>query len=573
MRRMFRNKIAILLLFTLIFCLSGHAQYQGLLRTPYKNKVYIIDTLYRKLINNEDASKTHAFLKEMEAYGLKYGDREIVLEVELFKAYYYSYWKFNNPHDIIIQKLKAIEKKGNEEGYLHIEARAIRVLAEHYWRRIGNYELASEYYLKLGNLLQKTDAVEFPNAAEYYYLIGELHYFFKDYVGAMSYVRKALAVAETDFNWKAIWSAKNTMGLCYRQLGKLDSADYYFKDAVRSKYLTKNDIQYSIAQGNIGYNYYLRKKYDKAIPLILLDAIGAVKEKDWRLAAGAGVPLANIYLQQKQYDKSWAWIEKSHAYIQKSNRPPHELLEQFFAVKSAWYVAKGNAVMAKKYLDSAWKAKEEVQNKINALQLLRVQQKEYRQKLAAERTEFLLKQRIKDTQVLVLIIVVVFLGILVVLIYYLQRRKRLMIEAAKDAKLKLANRELEIAKHQIDVFAQTISANSELIEEMQVAHEHQQSEAITLVTKNAILTDASWDKFQEAFEKVHPGYIRRLREKIHGITLAETKMVVLAKLKLNKREMGHAMGISPQSLRVTWHRLRKKIENDEIQLEDFVDQI
>lgn len=573
MRRMFRNKIAILLLFTLIFCLSGHAQYQGLLRTPYKNKVYIIDTLYRKLINNEDASKTHAFLKEMEAYGLKYGDREIVLEVELFKAYYYSYWKFNNPHDIIIQKLKAIEKKGNEEGYLHIEARAIRVLAEHYWRRIGNYELASEYYLKLGNLLQKTDAVEFPNAAEYYYLIGELHYFFKDYVGAMSYVRKALAVAETDFNWKAIWSAKNTMGLCYRQLGKLDSADYYFKDAVRSKYLTKNDIQYSIAQGNIGYNYYLRKKYDKAIPLILLDAIGAVKEKDWRLAAGAGVPLANIYLQQKQYDKSWAWIEKSHAYIQKSNRPPHELLEQFFTVKSAWYVAKGNAVMAKKYLDSAWKAKEEVQNKINALQLLRVQQKEYRQKLAAERTEFLLKQRIKDTQVLVLIIVVVFLGILVVLIYYLQRRKRLMIEAAKDAKLKLANRELEIAKHQIDVFAQTISANSELIEEMQVAHEHQQSEAITMVTKNAILTDASWDKFQEAFEKVHPGYIRRLKEKIHGITLAETKMVVLAKLKLNKREMGHALGISPQSLRVTWHRLRKKIENDEIQFEDFVDQI
>lgn len=573
MRRMFRNKIAILLLFTLIFCLSGHAQYQGLLRTPYKNKVYIIDTLYRKLINNEDASKIHAFLKEMEAYGLKYGDREIVLEVELFKAYYYSYWKFNNPHDIIIQKLKAIEKKGNEEGYLHIEARAIRVLAEHYWRRIGNYELASEYYLKLGNLLQKTDAVAFPNAAEYYYLIGELHYFFKDYVGAMSYVRKALAVAETGFNWKAIWSAKNTMGLCYRQLGKLDSADYYFKDAVRSKYLTKNDIQYSIAQGNIGYNYYLRKKYDKAIPLILLDAIGAVKEKDWRLAAGAGVPLANIYLQQKQYDKSWAWIEKSHAYIQKSNRPPHELLEQFFTVKSAWYVAKGNAVMAKKYLDSAWKAKEEVQNKINALQLLRVQQKEYRQKLAAERTEFLLKQRIKDTQVLVLIIVVVFLGILVVLIYYLQRRKRLMIEAAKDAKLKLANRELEIAKHQIDIFAQTISANSELIEEMQVAHEHQQSEAITLVTKNAILTDASWDKFQEAFEKVHPGYIRRLKEKIHGITLAETKMVVLAKLKLNKREMGHAMGISPQSLRVTWHRLRKKIENDEIQLEDFVDQI
>lgn len=561
------------LLLVLGISLPTAAQYQKLLHIPYKDKVYIIDTLYGELVNNADTSKTFAFLKRMEAYGQQHKDREMVLEVELFKAYYYSYWTFDNPHDLVLQKLKAIAEKGKQENYLHIEARALRVIGEFYWRRVGNYELATEYYLRLGNLLERTNAVDFPNIAEYYGLIGELHYYFKDYPSTMAYVRKALSIKPTDFNWKAVWSANNTMGLCYRQLGKLDSSDYYFGKACQSKYFGRNNIRYTISQGNIGYNHYLRGHYALAIPLMEQDAKKAVEEFDWRLAAGATVPLADICIKQKQYGKAWEWIEKSSLYLKKSSDPSLDLLHRFYSVKSTWYLAKGNAIMANKYLDSAMLAREEDNKKVNALQLLRVQQKESAQKLAAERTEFLLREKIKNTQVFILVIVVVFLAILAALVYYLQRRKRLMAEEAKDAKLKWTNKELEIAKQQIDAFAQTISDNSQLIEEMRAAQEHQENEAVALVTKNAILTDESWDKFQDAFEKVHPRYIRRLREKILGITLAETKLIVLTKLKLTKQEMAHALGISPQSLRVTWHRLRKKMGNEDMQLEDLADQI
>lgn len=565
--------VSLHLLLIFCCCLPCVAQYQKLLNIPYKDKVYIIDTLYGKLVNNADSSKTFAFLRQMETYGNKHQDREMILEVELFKAYYYSYWTFDNPHDLILQKLKAIAEKGKNENYLHIEARALRVIGEFYWRRVGNYELATEYYLRLGNLLEKTNAIDFPNMPEYYCLIGELHYFFKDYPSTMSYVRKALQINPTDFNWKAIWSASNTMGLCYRQMNKLDSSNYYFNKAVQSKYFGESDIRYSISKGNIGYNNYLRGNYAAAIPLMEKDAQKAVEEMDWRLAAGASVPLADIYIKQKQYDKAWQWIEKSSYYLGKSSGSSLDLMHRFYAVKSTWYLAKGNATMANKYLDSAMAAREEDNKKVNALQLLRVQQKQSAQKLSAERTEFSLKQRVKDTQVFILILVAMFLAVLAALIYYLQRKKRLMVEATNDAKLKLANRELEIAKQQIAAFAQTISDNSQLIEEMRAAQEHQESEAVELVTKNAILTDESWNRFQEAFEKVHPGYIRRLREKIVGVTLAETKLVVLTKLRLSKQEMGHALGISPQSLRVTWHRLRKKTGNEDAQLEEFADQI
>lgn len=549
------------------------AQYQQLLHQPYKNKVYIIDTLYGKLVGNKDTSDTFAFLRKMEAYGLKHHDREMVLEVELFKAYYYSYWTFDHPHNLVLKKLKAIAEKGRKENYLHIEARALRVIGEFYWRRVGNYELATEYYLRLDRLLDKTNAIDFPNMAEYYYLIGELYYFFKDYATAKAYMYKTLSIAVTDFNWKAIWSANNTMGLCYRQLGKLDSADVFFNKAIQSKYFGSDDIRYTIAQGNIGYNHYLRGNYDLAVPLMEHDAEKAATELDWRLAAGAAVPLADIFIKQRKYDIAWHWIEKAEYYLKKSFDRSLELMDRFYSVKSTWYLAKGNAALATKYLDSARLAKAEEDKRVDALQLLRVQQRAHSQKLAAERSAFTAKEKAKNNLLVALTFIAFCLVAVSFLIYFLQRRKRLRIEAAKDAKLKMANHELNQAKQQLEKFAQAIAHNSRMIEDMQTAQENQQSEAVELVKKKAIITDESWDIFQQAFEKVHPGYIRRLKERVAGVTLAETKMVVLSKLRLSKQEMAHALGVSPQSLRVTWHRLRKKTGDDEIQLEDFVDQI
>lgn len=310
-----------------------------------------------------------------------------------------------------------------------------------------------------------------------------------------------------------------------------------------------------------------------AIPLMERDAKKAVIELDWRLAAGAAVPLADIFIKQKKYDAAWKWIENADDYLKKSFDRSEELMDRFYSVKSAWYLGKGNAVLATKYLDSARLAKDEEDNRVNALQLLRVQQKEHRQKLAAERSEFLAKEKSKNKLVFALMFIAFCLIAVSFLIYFLQRRKRLRIEATKDAKLKLASLELGQAKQQLEKFAQTIAHNSRMIEDMQTAQENQQSEAAALVRKKAIITDESWENFQHAFEKVHPGYIRRLKEKVSGVTLAETKMVVLSKLRLSKQEMAHALGISPQSLRVTWHRLRKKTGDDEILLEDFVDLI
>ena len=88
------------------------------------------------------------------------------------------------------------------------------------------------------------------------------------------------------------------------------------------------------------------------------------------------------------------------------------------------------------------------------------------------------------------------------------------------------------------------------------------------------MTDEDWDKFKSAFERINPGYIDRLNYKINGITPAEIRMVVLSKLSLSHKEIANILGISPQSSRVTWHRLKKKMNlEDSVSLQDLADEI
>ena len=78
-----------------------------------------------------------------------------------------------------------------------------------------------------------------------------------------------------------------------------------------------------------------------------------------------------------------------------------------------------------------------------------------------------------------------------------------------------------------------------------------------------LLTDEQWDDFKNNFEKIHKGYLARLREKVPDITPAETRFFVLSKLRLSNKEMAGMLGISTQAIRVMKHRLMKKLQIEE----------
>ena len=96
-------------------------------------------------------------------------------------------------------------------------------------------------------------------------------------------------------------------------------------------------------------------------------------------------------------------------------------------------------------------------------------------------------------------------------------------------------------------------------------------ELLQQLQQSTLITSEAWDQFTALFEKVHAGYLHRLRQKLPGLTPSETRFMALAKLNLNNKEMAASLGIGSNAVRNTWFRLRKKLGlPEEHSLEEFV---
>jgi DNA-binding CsgD family transcriptional regulator len=548
------------------------AQYHFFLHKTYPEKVAIIDTFYARVVWQSNKAKSLVEIKALTEFGRQHHDRELELEGELLGAYFYTLFKLPGmTKEDCIDRLKTIAEKGRKEGYLHIEARALRVMAEFFWRRMGDYEQAFENYLLLNDRIATSTPEAFPNMAEYYYLIGEPYFFFKDYTNTIQFMHKALAIPETAFNWKARWSACNTLGLCYQRLQQLDSSNFYFNKALTSSFITPQAIQYTIAQGNLGQNYCTKGLYQEAMPLVKADYDNAVVHLDYSLASNAALLLANISIKTKNSQAAQNWLQAAWLNIIQSERP-YELKPAYYTATSNWHTLNDHLANANLYLDSSILAKDSLDKVLNPVFIARAEQKAYRQKLRAEQEKLSLLNKVKNTQLFTAIVIIFFVVFMAVFIYYTQKKKRLIHQQVSEALLHTKEQELENARLKLLNFTNIISEKNSLIETLH--SQEVNSQVIEQLQQTAILTENDWLQFKQAFEKIYPAYIKTISTMIPGITPAEIRLMVLSKLKLSRTEMANSLGISPQSIRVTWHRLRKKISSGEdLQLEEFANSI
>jgi DNA-binding CsgD family transcriptional regulator len=190
------------------------------------------------------------------------------------------------------------------------------------------------------------------------------------------------------------------------------------------------------------------------------------------------------------------------------------------------------------------------------------------QRMAAEK-------QIKTLERNILLILMVLLTVVLFYFYkthyYKAREKQRIIN---DQLIK-AEQELKFASIQLEEFTRSISEKNLLVEELSARYGINVSEETRMeLQKITILTDDQWEYFRTLFEKIHSGFLHRLREKLPGLTPAETRFMALSKLNLTYKEMASTLGISVQSVRVIRHRIRKKLNMpEEADLHDVVETI
>lgn len=156
--------------------------------------------------------------------------------------------------------------------------------------------------------------------------------------------------------------------------------------------------------------------------------------------------------------------------------------------------------------------------------------------------------------------------------FYKAEKRRLEAEKiyAEAEQARMAN-ELENAGRLLINYTENLKQKNQLIEQFKneltqlelklkgTEPEKDQSEHIEKLLQSIILTEDDWIEFRKLFDKVHLGYIYRIKSTYSNLTETDIRLITLMKLQLNYREMANMLGVTTEAVRKARQRLRKKL--------------
>lgn len=517
----------------------------------------ICDSIYRAA----DSTKGYTLADNFISYAEKENNDSLALHIKLYKVFTF-YKKFTPLADFesVQTELNNLLDIAIKKKFITVEINIRDVLADFYWHETKNYELALQEYNALNRIIERVSDASFYDKGKIYFHIGYGYFYFKDYVKSIEMFKQATNNQPAfDFQKYPYMHSSNNIGVAFREMNKMDSSDYYFNKIYKYALAENDSIWICILRGNIGENEYLKGNYAAAIPLLQYCVDEGIAFGDNALAAGSQMVLADIYYKQQNFTAAIAATEKAKVLVEKSSQ--YGRYEGLYPLLAKMYSIQGKAELAGNYIDSGFVVKDSLNRMFSGILMARALQKdiigEQKVKLAeAENSKTIMNIKVYIAFSIALVI------LFTTLFVYRNKRKRHQQEnELKDVVIKKSLTDLEIAQIQLKDFTRNVAEKNKLIETME--KQYGESNILAELEKTMILTGSDWRRFKDLFEQVNPGYLQRLTEKIPSISPAETRLLTLAKLNFSNKEMASALGITPQAIRVSWHRLRKKINIDD----------
>lgn len=560
------------LAFTLCLCggfINLKAQHGHLLHKTYAGRFpYLLD-FYEHGLLVRDSADVFAEIGAIKKLATENGDDDLLMEAKLMRVHYY-YYREDYPAELLFAMMDSLKRESIREERVWAEILLENMAALTHFSRLGNYEKGFEHHERVYHLIKDMDPAEFPHKQSCLYQMGNHHYFFGDYRQCVFYLKEAIAADSPHRQYRYTVSILNTLGLSYQKLGRLDSSDYYF-GLTRTRAMQKGDrVWEAISDGNMGQNFFLRGDYAHARPLMQKDAETALFYGDYGLASGAYMGLGHMALNERRYTEAESLLTRARGYVYRSGG--YDRLETLYPLLSKLYAAKGDAPRSMMFLDSALFVKDSLARKFNALQMTRAKQKVELERHRAElkNIENQKNANILQRNILIVLVLLMFVAAWLLLgsINQKHRRRR----EGMDAQLRQAERELDFASRQLADFTRNISEKNDLIQTMQARLGEGAQTAVEELQQSIILTEDDWQNFKTLFARVHPHFFVNLDAKYPEMTPGEVRFLALCKLGISTREMAAMLGVSMDAIRKLRHRLRKKLQttNPDLELEQLV---
>lgn len=573
-RKVIEMKLKFLLNVSLLFflgSLSVKAQYERFLHKDYQGRAKEWGNFWaEKTVNAQYDSAL--FFKELlgiRQMAIAHQDEGLEMDTYMGELSFFLYRK-KYSDQIALNSLNRTLKLAQQKRLLQ-EASVEKHFGVMYFYRIKNYELAFEHFLRMYELVKNVSKHTFPDKTNCLKELASAYYYFEDFTKTIE-LAKAAIKSELEVGESAhLCRNYGLVGICFRKLNQLDSSDHYFKASLKTATDKQDTLWMGINYGELGFNAFERQQFDQALPL-LNRALSIVKPRqEGTTSAKVLTRLGAIALLKGKQKEAESLLTEAKKFA--NGQQQLELYSLLYPWLMKLYVRQNRPQLAMMYSDSATWIRDSLQRQFSSRKILRAVQANQLRQHRAEVADIETQKKMKEWERNgILALLVIGFG-LAVYVYDSQRRKHLQNQFIAAKHLQLKEQELHLATQQLQQFARSISEKNTLIEELQKKPANEEIyQIIDQLQRTTILTDEQWEDFRVLFEKVHSGYLRRVKEKFPSLTPAEIRFIALAKLQLSNKEMAAVLGVSPSSMRSTWSRLRKKVSlSEEESREEWLD--
>jgi len=547
-----------------------------------KDYLYACSILGDAYIDKKDLDSAIYFYKK----GLEKSiiEKDTIQRIRFYSKRGYGYfYKYSN-------KEALADFYNGKRFYDHFskEAQKTRKLNLEYARLLNN--IASIYirYVQLDSsivyLTQSIKVMEANKASKHLtaigkYNLGEIYSKLKDYEKSIDLQKQSLLDGIDSKDSLIISSCYINIGFAQNKQKDTINALINFKKSVAISQEANLVRLKGVAYKNIGSlfltqkKYYLSKRY-------YLKALNAFNKTD-ASKAGIFLELGSLYKITKDYDSA-VYYNKRAINAAKKNKTQDKESTAYLRL-SELYQTKQQFPLAITYLKQHIVLKDSILNK-DKQELIETLKTAYETEQKQKEIAYLKKLNESESQkseavqgrqrVFIVAIILAFLLLLVLFLSYISKRKK----EKKLAAIKLYNQELKTKEYQTDIEHKTkqltthalnMLQKNTLLSEIRNRVKEMSVKADTVVNtecKSIIKdinfsqkTDKDWDLFKKYFENVNHDFYTNLKQINPNLSTNDCRLAALVSLNLNIKETASLLSISPNSVKIARHRLRKKL--------------
>jgi signal transduction histidine kinase len=357
--------------FLIFCCYSAFCQPAEVVNGTYAAKYRFVDSIARKY-EGQRGSGLLALWSTCEKQAISSGDKVLAAEIRLKEIS--ERVKLKALTEMGAEKLFLAEmEKARAAGQHYVEADALQALGDVYAIAQHN-AFGFENYLSAYAIYSGFTAAEFPPKKRYLFALGSTYYKYGDNENAIKYLKQAVAV--DGFRLKDSYTEYNSIGLCYRNMGRYDSAEWYFRAIYDTATAFSDTVWAGIVMGNIGITYYYDGKYEMAKPLLQKDIAQSIAHRVVRNAVGSMLILGSLYLKEGELQQAErVMLEALRLCRERQFWYDFALAEKVYTQLFKIYALKKEPVMATLFADSAMIAKDSNNARNNALKFAKAQEK------------------------------------------------------------------------------------------------------------------------------------------------------------------------------------------------------